>query len=539
LALGWIVVALLLGDRDAVSKLGALAPEEPPTEATRDSGAPSLEGETSTGVASGRDRVASQARAGLEAEAERAVQSSAPTMGTGVLLFGVVTDQDDHPLEDVGIGRLDAEGRWDLVSSDAEGRYSYGPLDPADENPVTLVTWQMEHFRVERKVDLPVDQDALRVDFQLRTKRVIWVREEFGSMPEPQPFLVPVATAEDPGETFEGISGSLNNQFGIGTFWSNGQQKFERDDPAWVGTVTLEEDGPAWISLIKEGQVVAKQELDPHATEVRFDIDPAILETLHAELRALLVADEDGLPLAGTASLVGEPFMFRRGTPVESDGVLLLSDARLGKSWLIVHVEGRAELKRRVDLGRGELLDLGELRLKEPVAISGFVLGEDAKPLEAVLRWGRYDSEGRFAWVRQQVARSRTDGSFHVGGLEPDLWYVQVLGGIAASPRPFEPSVRSLPLVVDARAGDVEDVELRVSKTVAVTVLLSVEKPWPKLWVRTPDGLLETGMQLGWSGDKSVLHLLGGDYTFELEREGEAPVSRDVSVGSEALTIEL
>ena len=55
---------------------------------------------------------------------------------------------------------------------------------------------------------------------------------------------VPVATREDPGDTFMEVRGSLNNQFGIGSYWESGWADVSNQGVGMIGIVTLHEDAP-------------------------------------------------------------------------------------------------------------------------------------------------------------------------------------------------------------------------------------------------------------------------------------------------------
>jgi len=543
LLVGWLVMALMLGERGAGGAGSSLEPPGAQQTLAREHGAMALETQGSP---------EERAPAAIPQEAPEGTQAGAPgsQAASSVLVYGAVTNLDGEPMPKAYLSSVGVNGEYTVVQTDAEGRHSFGPLDPRAESPKTLTAASRDFFAVEKRFDLPLGQDTLRVDFVLRPKRVIWVRVQH---PEPAApageevgtfggfsWLVPVATREDPGDTFYGVSGSPNNPFGIGSFWMNHQADRDREGADWLGTVTLNEEGPAWISLIAQGQVLAKEELGEETTEVTFVLDPASMETLSGELRAELVADEDGRPLAGKAWLNDDPFMFGKPLAVEADGLLWIPKARLGRSWLVVRAEGRAVFKRHIELKRGQLLELGELRLKVPVEIKGRVVDGEGKPLVAVLRWGRVDPESsRFKWVRQESAQSVADGSFTLGGLEPDLWSVQVQGLPASSPRPYEPSLASEVVVVDARGGSVTGLEFRLQKTIPITVVLAAEKPMPRLRVLDDAGGLVVYQNLGWSGDRTVLHLLPGHFVFELERDGAPTERRDVDVGSEPLDVEL
>ena len=469
-----------------------------------------------------------------------------PSPLLGVLLWGTVTLPDGSPAPDAGVWTQDTGGDRLWVRTDARGRYTKGPLPPGLRR---VVAGAMHYHDAEVELVLVAGQELLRQDFVLRPKQRVIVRvltssgeptlEAVGSLGRYK--AVPVATREDPGDTFTGIVGSLNNLFGIGSFWGWGQAGIPNMGDGMIGIVTLHEDGPAWMSFVVSHQVLAKQRIDPTTEEVTFVLDPEDFLALRCSARGRVVDAETGEPLAGAVHLGEHGFPMGRGHEVGADGLFSIEDSNPGELYLIVTAPERARVVRRVTLTPGEILEVGDVPLHAAVTLSGSVRRDTGEPLEAVVSCGRLDpSTGEVRWPPNVSYRSGPDGTFTIGKLEPAVYLVRCPGLRARPPQSSDPSMMSLPQRIDATSGAVEGLELVLYPTTVITLVADgVTDPWPVATARDTAGLAVRKVYPGRWGAETPLHLLPGSYTLEIEREGVLLEQRRLEVGEAPQRLEL
>lgn len=481
--------------------------------------------------------------AAAENEPERATSRDQAPPSIGTLVWGRVTHLDGAALEEAWVGSDSVDGERRSVRCDDAGRYTFGPLPPGTRR---VVGRAMHHHDHSVELELSEQERFRRQDFVLRPKRrvSVYARTSDG---RPTAEVVerldalPVATRDDPGAAFTGVRGSLNNRFGIGTYWGWGRADVENEGDGFLGKVTLHEDGPAWMSLVQNHQVLAKQRLAPDTTEVVFVVDPADVAGLRCTVRGRAVAAGSGAPLQARVYVCEHDFPSGRKQPTEPDGTFLIEEAPPGQRFLIVTAEGRANLVRSMSLRPGEVHDAGELALHEPVHLAGRVRRADRGALEAKLSCGRIDpATGDVRWPRNIAYASRADGTFRISGLEPGLYLLRSPGLEARPPRSHDPSYMSLPVRVDAREGPVENLELVLHPTTPITLVTEdVAEPWPRVVALDADGLPVRTVWPGRWRDETPLHLPPGRYTLEIERDGVLLDRRPLAVGDEPRRIEL
>ncbi|MCP3916606.1 MAG: carboxypeptidase regulatory-like domain-containing protein [bacterium] len=487
-----------------------------------------------------------QTEDGATTEAGDATVKQAPL---GVVLTGVVRDTSGAGQAEAYVSTRTKAGERVLARTDGEGRYTLGALAPG--------TWQVSAGKRdlhdhEVQLTLVHDEPILRQDFVLRPKQIVWVRlvatdgapgmsvlVEAGMRPLFMN-LVPVATRDDPGPTFTEVRGSLNNTFGIGTYWQSGMFR-EKRGPEYIGTVTLHEDGPAWLSLVVAHQVLRKEQIDPSTEEVTFVIDPDDINAIQCRLHATVLDAATSAPIPAKAWLNDDPFPMGKSHEIEGDGALALDREWPGKRWLVVNAEGYAQYMKQVTLASGQTLELGDIQLHRPVELTGHVRNTSGEPLEAVLRWGRLDpGTERIEWRRQTRAQSAADGLFKIANLEPGVWVIQSPGLPSRPPGGQDDKMVSLAIQVDATRGAVADLEVVMLDATAVTFATAdLAEPWPVVAVMDATGLAVVRRQVGRYDDETVLRVPPGSYSLVVERDGEEVVRQPLEVGPEPQRVEL
>ena len=473
-----------------------------------------------------------------------AVPETVPTDPTEtVLLYGTVSNSEGEPLEGAYVTVQHGPGQRLLGRTDAEGFYTIADIPPG-EHLVTAGALD----RYDAAVELELFEPETRQNFTLAEKQVIWVRLITSSGEPTIPTLkeaglglfhlqlVPVVTRDEPGTTFTAVAGSLNNTFGIGSFWQAGHVREQRE-PEYLGTVTLDEASPAWVSLIIAHQVVRTECVTPETEEVVFYVDVEDVEALLGSIRARLVAPESGAPLSGHVWYGTDPFPNGKPTEIGPDGIVDLEDRFPGRRFFVAQVEGRAMRVLELELARGEDRDLGDVPIHVPVRIRGKVVDEDGHPIAAILSWGRLE-DGEIQWARQMRSRSQADGTFTTPDLEPGRYALQVAGLPAPPPHPPDTTMRSFVTFADARQGDVEGHEIVVRQTTPVLLRTNATaEPWPLVRALDLDGYRVDHAWPGrWSGE-TYLNLPPGSYDLIVTQDG-AEVSRQaLEVGTSAIEI--
>ncbi|MEM9380991.1 MAG: carboxypeptidase-like regulatory domain-containing protein [Planctomycetota bacterium] len=470
------------------------------------------------------------------------------------LVYGTVTDLEGSPLGRVAVLAEQPGGDQVRASTDARGRYVLASISRGTKS---LTAGSLMHRTLELPLDLASSEAGVgtRKDLVLSPKRMVRVRlvTRAGEPAIPaivaaghSPWrvqLVPVATAEEPGATFTGVTGSLNNPFGIGAYWQSGRRGMEPATDDEYGLVMVHQDGPAWLSLVASHQVLASRRIDDDTRSVEFVLDPEDLAALRGTVRLAVVDAQTGAPLAARAS-VGRNSFRNGGDLYETDpatGAVTLQGVAPGKSWLVVQAEGRATYKQRIVVERGAALEIGQVALHAPVEIRGVTCDADGKPYEAVVKWGRLDdATGRVDWAEQTFTESGTDGAFWIRDLEPGVYAVQAPGLPAPSPRPHDARLATSAVRVDAREGSVQDVVLELRATSKLTLVTGdLEDPWATARAIDASGLPADSTWLGRWGAEIDLDLIDGSYTLVVRRDGDEIERRDVVIAGEDVRLEL
>ena len=473
--------------------------------------------------------------------AQPSPSATAPTTGT---LRGVVTGDTGESFSYAWVWTLDDNGERRNAKVGSDGRYELPGIELGHRR---IMAGASHHHDAEITILFDESAPEQEHDFQLRAKQRIRVRL-VTSTGEPAIEamsqagllsvnwnLVPVATREDPGQTFDGVVGSLNNPFGIGSFWQAGFQGLDPLTPDEYGTVTLHEDGPAWLNLVAAHQVIGRKQVDPFTEMVVFVVDPAEFLALQGGVHGRLIDGATGAPLLGSVQLTENPFPMGRLTPVDADGRFSIPHSLPGKRFLVAQAPDRAESVLPVEIGAGGMLDVGDITLQKPVLLSGKTIDEAGRPIQAVIRVGKLDPEsGRVDWVRQRSFRSDEAGVFNLNGLAPAVWVVQSPGLLARSPRPFDDSSASLPVRVDARDKSVDGIELTLKRTGSVLLVATDQKkPWPYVRAYEQGGLPVSSAWVGRWALESPLRLPHGNYELVVELDGVIQERRAITVAEQ------
>jgi len=219
----------------------------------------------------------------------------------------------------------------------------------------------------------------------------------------PQPF----AAAERPGARWREAQGIGTERLGVGNWFADGPFHDE-SQPGRFGALVIEAPPPVFAGLTLGEHVLFTEELVGTETSVRWTVDPAEYEALHARVRGRIVS---GAELSGSVG-AGDPYGSTTSAErvVGADGTFEL---RLppGEYRLYFAFDGAPPWSELVYLAPRQTLDLGERRLDEPTRRIARVLGPDGEPLEANFRIGVVRGETReIDWTSYHWLQSLPDG---------------------------------------------------------------------------------------------------------------------------------
>jgi len=540
--LSYAVALVVLPDRVA-PPVDSVAPRlsDKTVEAPRDLIHPGNDGPQEARPAEVEKQEASELGPSEEAPSNGGSQS----LNLGVLLWGTVKLPDGNVVPEAHVSTLLIGGDSLYAPADEKGRYVLGPL-PFGSRRVRATA--MFHHADELELVLPQGNELLRHDFVLEPEQRVIVRT-VTSDGEPtfkavkglfRYNAVPVATKEDPGDTFTGVVGSLNNQFGIGSYWACGQADVPQLGEDVYGIVTLHEAGPAWLSFVAMHQVLEKQRIDESTEEVTFVLNAEDFLNLACKVQGRLLDADTGEALLGSVQVGEDPFPWGEWTQAGADGVFAVENALVGEVHLIAQAEGRARVVIPLSLAPGEQHDAGDIILHQAITLAGSVRRESGEPLTAVVEGGRFDpSTGAVDWFQNVLYETEADGTFSIGGLEPGSYVLRSPGLPARSPRPHDPKLMSLPVRVDASSFSVDGIELVLLVTTPITVVAeNVTEPWPHIMARDSSGLPIRWAWPGRWGTETVMFLPPGEFTLETVRNGVVLKREPLVVGDRPQRLE-
>lgn len=365
--------------------------------------------------------------------------------------------------------------------------------------------------------------EQLEVDVRLERGWEVQVslRSERGGAPN---WLMPlaVATLEPLGEWFDEPRGAISNPYGVGRFLP-GQPDGVRPGSELLGTLRIDVDAPVWVQLVRHHRVLARQRISPGQRTVDFVVDASVDLAMDGSLRARLVADDTGQPIA-RANLEIES-QASSMTRTDADGRFFARRLAPGFCRIKLRAAGHAwdELVR---IEPGTELDLGEVRVPAELSIRGHLVGGAVGVELPRIRHERLDERtGEPIWNGSlQLAQADADGLFAIRGLLPGTYALSIEGDGTPWRR----------RTVRLRDRPVEDIEIELEATTPLCVVVG-------RGVR-PDGMLELISPAGERiatlpprpGTPRSFHLPPGRYTL---RHGDE--ERSVEVGQAPAVLRL
>ncbi len=463
------------------------------------------------------------------------------------VLYGRVLDASGGSLagKEIDVRLEDPSGTHVRAATTTRGSYSATGLAPGR----WLVACYADGYR-QTKVPLELGPErVVRHDLELEPAVMLRIKL---TAPDGSPFrealsragtwttVVPVATVDPPGATFDGVVGSLNNAFGVGTFWQNGYV-FEQLPPEYYGVLVLDGEPPVHVSIVLQSAVLATQRVEAGTEEVAFVLDPQVVIAARSALRCRVVDAGTGAPLEGAeVALIARGGGMRLPSPsTDAQGVALLQDYEPGEYELWVRAEGSADVRRAVALIPGQTLEVDAIELVPETWIAGRLIDEAGAPVEATVQLGQLDVDGRLAMVKNQYWKSDNQGAFRIGALAPGRYIVRTA---AREGRPGYPELTMATdnHLISTLGGPVENLELLLLP-LGRLVLRYERADWEALRYSALDerGLERAGGRL-WDTLQHTVTLPHGVYrVLVTDVAGATVLEQFVTVGEEPAVIEV
>jgi len=295
------------------------------------------------------------------------------------------------------------------------------------------------------------------------------------------------------------------------------------------------------VSLVLYHDVVETQRLAAGDDEVTFTLDPATIAGRLGGVECVVVDAATAAPIEGAQVMLNSKGQSGPGQASNAEGHVLFEAQMPGLYELRISAEGRASIRREVDVSRGRRTDLGRIALDAPVPIRGRADDVKGNGQAAELRVTAVPEPGKpLTGMDLEQFRTLPDGSFELTTLSPGVWMIQAqdlkdgrLSMLAAES--MSPNV-----VVDTRAGPVENLCLRLERVSAVVARWTGPSP-EDLRVRFFDEQEHWRQSGRFPGAAPArIDLLSGFWHMVVsDRQGNLVLERRFHLGADPVVLEL
>lgn len=445
-----------------------------------------------------------------------------------------------------GVALMDAKGFKRYSDARESGRYGFQGLPLGS---YSLIADAHGYLRVEDTLELGASRPVLEKDITLVPQPKIRIRaitpegqslqEALGSAHRPAGILVPVATREDPGDRFDEVRGSLNNPFGVGTFWNYGPP-VESLTAEYLGVVYLRCELPVHVSLVHYHHVLRTVEVPPGEDEVTFVLS---VEDLLADLATLRFRVEDELTGRGIpdgSCFLNGPVLARH--KIGPEGIVAIEGIAPGRYSLRVAAKGFETLNLSVQAKPG-IMDLGALRLVRAVRVLVHVVEVDGTPSRAKFFLRVLDPETRRVVDRDDTFRYGCEraGELELTQLGRKLYCLQVAPNGPPDDEPGgSPNWVSENVLLDTRNGPIADVEVVLRPAARLVLRLDEANTQSSTFQIYDERDLWVMGSRFYDRSPRPLELAPGKYRVAVcDLDGKELSSRSVTVDSEPTVLEL
>lgn len=479
-----------------------------------------------------------------------AATSSAKSKRTQTLVYGSLLDSvTGEPIRgawSAGVSLSDSTGRRRHSDAKDEGAYA---LHALPFGTYWMTAGAHGYRGVEAQLDLGPDAPVVQRDFTLTKAAVIKVKVvDAQGKPmagegaaRPLGSVLPVATREPPGDRFFEVTGSLNNSFGIGSFWNYGPP-VEGLGPGYLGVVVLRGELPAYVSLVHYHVVLETRRVEPGTDEVVFVLSEDALRASLATIRLRVVDAETDAGIAGVhAMLSGGPGM--RPTPgSDAKGTLAIEGCEPGKYDLRVIAKGYESLRIPVIAEPGQITDLGDVMLAKELRVEGRIVDGEGRGVATAFSLGVLDPATRKIDMDRTMGHaSDATGAFTLTGLGRRQYVLRTDNLDALNDKDRDDVVWvSGNVFVDTRAGPITGLEIALHPATLVVLRVGGE-PADGLRFRVEDADRNVVVASRFYGPgPRPLRLPAGAYRVALlDAAGVVLAEKSVTVGAQTTEVEL
>jgi len=344
----------------------------------------------------------------------------------GVVVYGVVSDGQGHPLESASVGFTSSTpGQKGIYVTTRNGGYSTHGLK-AGLWKILVRGEGLEDTRSEVEI---AAEPFVRLDLVAPRAYLVTVRVQTpdgkamrGALNTPKLHRIAlnaIVTKTQP-QTVPMTTLRYHSRFGIGK-WSgsdfHSRRKDMSDDADVLGLLELSEPPPAYVSLMLKHNILATQKIMPGQKELTFVLTKAQIVAKTATISLRVIDEVTRQPIAKARVSISDQQSGGGGLATQPDGTLVLSHQATGLMEINISAAGHEYYHARLRLSPGDV-DLGTIALGPRVKAEGIVVDSAGKPQRASVTWTNLDRQS----FPQPLVSGRSGGTDNQGKFA--LWGV-------------------------------------------------------------------------------------------------------------------
>jgi hypothetical protein len=295
-----------------------------------------------------------------------------------------------------------------------------------------------------------------------------------------------------------------------------------------IGILEAREPPPFHVTAVLRQSPLASVVVTEPVPEVTLVVQPEAIRATFARVRARVIDAATGAPLTDGLLALNDRQMGGGGETPDADGVVVFEPVAPGLLVLEPEFQGYESTRRYVAVRPGSDQDLGTIALDRAVAIAGTVRDGNGDPLDAWITWHDLE-QGNDAQPLDVGLQASTDetGAFRIrsAGRARHLLVFHAKG-LARTAR-----------IVDTSAGPVEDLDVRMTPGVPVTLAVDCA---PGLLLQIRDGAGRPVVAMLSSGRAGPpVPFEPGAYVARLFDDGLLRFETSFQVGAEPLTVSI
>jgi hypothetical protein len=479
---------------------------------------------------------------------------SQPDEDPRVLLFGLVTDAEGHPIsssQELYVAVTDDRGT-NAAAKVEDGCYSVAGLAPGDW---TLACRKPGFRDFERNLSLDRSETLRREDFvverawniaiQVRTSEgKQWFTPRETSRAQ-RLGLSAVVTKDSPGERLPPTELTHFVDFGVGRYMSrfdmSGSPAAAELPQDAIGRLAVNVPPPVHVSLVARDFVIETKRVDSPVESLTFTVDPERLLAMLADLVISVVDASTNQPIEGAAAILRTVQSSVSGPRSGPDGLIRFEQRAPGSFSVWILAPGYARETKPFDLEPGEKKQ-DTIRLSRPNVIAGRVVDAGGQPIESEARLHPYfegDPDATLAHDLELTVRTDAQGGFAATTFPPGRYLLIFGAEYRNPPAANEPEWTRAPLVVDTTTGPVENLEIVLVRGAELALKpKSKEVVGMKFRISTGDGI-PYRQSTFYDANARKLRIAPGAYSLTLIREGDEIRSIPFRLGSDGTTIDI